>query len=105
VTFSATNRAESPCETSTPSCAAFSTPAYNYGVASGCNTSTPGCGNIDLTGTPFHVSVSEVGMANGGSTGMTTYSSNRKMVDTVSGGSCGHQFPSNGSNRLTIELD
>lgn len=104
-TFSSTNRSKSVCESSTPSCAGFDAPAYYFGVATGCSMSTFGRGNVDLTGTPFHVSLSEVGMANGGSTGMTTYSSTRKVVDTVSGGSCGHQFPSNGSNRLAVELD
>ena len=105
-TFSATNRSKSVCETGIPACAAFDTPPYNFGVASGCSLTTFGRGNIDLTGTPFHVSAGEHGMANGlGPAGTTTYSTDRKVVDTVSGGGCGHQFPSAKSNRMDVTLD
>jgi hypothetical protein len=106
-TFSIASRAELPCDGDS-NCGAFVTPTHNYGVASGCNSDAPfGRGEVDLTGTPFHISSTVIGMGNNGSNvGYTTFSaSDRKIATTTSSGGCERQFVGNDSLHIPLELD
>ena len=54
-----------------------------------CDATDSGVANIDLTGTPFAVATGEFLQGGFASSGSSTYSSNKRVVNLTGGGYCG----------------
>jgi hypothetical protein len=118
IKFSATNHPgdqPSSCEVTAggAKCNFFSHPMYNYGVGSSCvetPQTTTGRANVDLRGTPFHISMSEKGHLEGYQPfGSTMYvndgSGLRKQAEVQGGGRCGMGFSGSQTDSLALEQD